>query len=69
MEKYLQVKWEKNLVFRDSLQFLPASLEKLTALLAITGRTNFYNFHEMVSQIYPGSDVELLERKGVFCYD
>ena len=57
------------MVFRDSLQFLPASLEQLTASLAKTGRGNFYNLQEVISQIYAGSDVELLERKGVFCYD
>ena len=27
IEKYLQVEWGKNIVFLDSLQFLPASLE------------------------------------------
>ena len=69
MEKYLQVEWGKNMVFRDSLQFLPSSLEQLTASLAKTGRGNFYNFHEVVAQIYPESDVELLELKSVFCYD
>ena len=60
MEKYLQVEWGKNMVFRDSLQFLPASLEQLTASLAKTGRGNFYNLHEVVAQIYPELDVELL---------
>ena len=69
MEKYLQVEWGKNMVLRDSLKVLPASLEQLTASLAKTGRGNIYNLHEVVSQMYPGSDVELLERKGVFCYD
>ena len=57
MEKYLQVEWEKNMVFRDSLQFLPASLEQLTASLAKTGRGNCYNLNEVVLQIYPGSYV------------
>ena len=57
------------MVFRDSLQFLPASLEQLTASVNKTVRENFYNFNDVVSQIYPGSDVELLERKGFFCYD
>ena len=69
MKKYLHVEWCKNMCFRDSLQFLPASLEQLTASLAKTGRENFYNFHEVVAQIYPESDVESLERMGVFCYD
>ena len=49
MEKYLQVEWGKNMVFRDSLQFLPASLEQLTASLAKTGCGNFYNLHEVVA--------------------
>ena len=57
------------MVFRDLLQFLPASLEQLTTSLAKTGHGNLYNLHEVVAQIYPESDVELLERKGVFCYD
>ena len=51
MEKYLQVEWGKNLVFRDSHQFLPASLKQLTASLGKTGRGNFYNLHEEISQI------------------
>ena len=69
IEKYLQVEWGKNMVFCDLLQFLPASLEQLTTSLAKTGCENFYNLHEVVAKIYPESDVELLERKGVFCYD
>ena len=60
MVKYLQVEWGKNLVFRDSLQFLPASLEQPTASLGKTGRGNVYNLHEVVSQMNPGSDVKLL---------
>ena len=69
MEKYLQVKWGNNMVFRDSLQFLPAFLEQLTASLAKTGRENFYNLHEVVAQIYPESNIKLPERNSVFCYD
>ena len=57
------------MVFRDSLQFVPAFLKQLTASLGKTGRGNFYNLHEVVSQMYPASDVKLLERKCVFCYD
>ena len=57
MKKYFQVEWGKNMVFRDSLQFLPASLEQLTASLAKTGRGNFYNLNEVVPPIYPESDV------------
>ena len=63
------MKWGKNIVFCDSLQFLPASLEQLTASLAKTGLGNFYNLHEVVSQMYQGSDVKLFEPKGVCFYD
>ena len=69
MEKYLQVEWAKNMLFHDSLQFLFASLEQLTVSLAKTGGRNLYNLHEVVAQMYSESDVELFERKGVFCYD
>ena len=68
MEKYLQVKWGKNMVFRDSLQFFPASLEQLVASLAKTGREKFINLHKVVAYMCPNSDVTLLERKVVFCY-
>ena len=69
MEKYLQVEWKKHMVFRDSLQFLPASLEQLAASLAKVGRKYFQNFHDVITDVYPEADFELLERKGVFCYD
>ena len=69
MEKYFQMEWGKNMVFSDLSQFLSASLDQLTISLAKAGRGNFYNLHEVVVQIYPKSDVELLELKGVFCYD
>ena len=57
------------MVFRDSLQFLPASLEQLAASLAKVGRAYFQNLHEVVTDVQPEVDVELLDRKGVFCYD
>ena len=41
METYLQVEWEKNMVFRDSLQFLPAFLKQLEASLAKVGLGDF----------------------------
>ena len=69
MEKYLQVEWGKNMVFRNSLQFLPASLEQLAASHAKVGNRNFQNLHDVVIDVYPEGDVELLERNGVFCYD
>ena len=69
MEKYLQVEWGKNMVLRDLLQFLPASMEQLAASFAKVCRCYFKNLHDVVRDVYPEADVELLERKGVFCYD
>ena len=69
MEKYLQVEWGPNMVFRNSLQFLSASLEQLAASLAKVGRGYSQNLHIVVRDVYPEADVELLERKGVCCYD
>ena len=69
MEKYLQVECGKNMVFRDSLQFLPAFLDQLAVSLATVGRGYFQNLHDVVKDVYPVANVELLERKGVFCYD
>ena len=53
MEKYLQVEWGKNRVFRDSLQFLFPSLEKLAASLAIVCREYFQNLHDVVTECIP----------------
>ena len=69
MEKYLQIQWGKNMVFRDSLQFLCSSLEALASSLAKSGREKFIHLHEIISDRYPESPVELVERKGIFCYD
>ena len=39
MEKYVQVQWGDNIIFRDSLQLIFfASLDQLVASLAKTGR-------------------------------
>ena len=69
MAKYLQMDWGMDMVFRDSLQFLPASLEQLAASLAKVCRGYFQNLHDVITDVYPEADVELLERKKVFCYD
>ena len=52
MEKYLQVQWGNHMVFRDSLQFLLASLKQLVASLAKTGREKFINLHKVVSDVF-----------------
>ena len=69
MAKYLQVDWGKNMVFRDSLQFLLASLEQLAASLATVSRGYLQNLHDVVTDVNPEANVELLKRERVFCYD
>ena len=69
MEKYHHVEWGINMVFRYSLQFLPAFLEQLAASLAKIGCGYFQNLHDVVTDVYPEAVVELLERKRVFFYD
>ena len=57
------------MVYRDSLQFLHAFRELLTASLLKTNRENFYNLHEVVAQIYIESDVELLVLDSVLFFN
>ena len=67
MEKYIKVELGKNMVFRDSLHFQPASLEQLPASLGKVSRGSFQNLHDVVTNVFSEADVELLERKGLFC--
>ena len=72
MEKYIQVQWGENIVFRDSLMFLTSSLDSLVKSLAKTGRHNFTHLHNTIALQYPDVTDEMLhmlEQKGVFCYD
>ena len=49
MERYLQVAWGKNLVFRDSLQHLTSSLEKLVESLMKVGEHKFKHLTYMAN--------------------
>ena len=72
MEKYLQVQWGLNIVFRDSLHFLTSSLDSLVKSFAKTGRQNFFLLHDTMRNFYPDATdemVQLVEQKGVFCYN
>ena len=73
MERYLQVAWGKNLVFRDSLQHLSSSLEKLTESLMKVGEHKFKHLAHMANLRYGRDGVpvnlKLLTRKGVFPYE
>ena len=66
MEKYLIMGWGQHLVFKDSLQFLNVSLERLVANLLKAGRDNFVN---LLNEFPVGDNVDLLMRKGVYPYE
>ena len=82
IEKYLTLSWGDHLVFKDSLQFLSASLEKLVENLSERA-TNWFPFRHlregMADLVGRQGDraytfgitpkMQLLLRKGVFPYD
>ena len=57
------------MVFCDSLKFLSDLLNQLAASHANIGRENFNYLHDVVTDVYPEAEVELLERTGVFYYN
>ena len=60
----------KNLVFRDSLQHLSSSLERLVESEIKVGLHKFKHLANIIKQRYGSSvDWKLLCRKGVFPYD
>ena len=69
MEKYLQIQWGDNIVFRGSLQFLFSPLDALSGSLAKSGRENFKHTDQVITSRYANANVELVKRKGIFCYD
>jgi hypothetical protein len=68
MEKYLQLEFSHHIVFKDSLQFLSCSLDRLTQNLLTSGRNNFVH---LLNEFNGRSDADigLLLRKGVYPYD
>ena len=73
MEKYLQIEWGPNLVFRDILAHLSCSLERLVESLLKVGEHKFKHLAHMTEQLYGPmhmqEKIRLLIRKGVFPYD
>ena len=69
MERYMQLKWGKNLVFRESLMFLTNSLESLVQSLRKTDEQQFKHLEILIRLKYPNADYKLLLRKGVFPYE
>ena len=62
MEKYISFSLGKNLVFIDSIQFMPSSLE------ALAGNLLPEDF-SIVGQRWKGEDFKLVTQKGVFPYE
>ena len=69
IERYMQLKRGKNLVFRDSFMFLTSSLDSLVQSLRETGEIKFKHFESIVGTRYPSTDCNLRFRKGVFLYE
>ena len=69
MERYLQLKWGKHIVFRDSFMFLSSSLDSLVQSLRKTNESKFNQLTHRVNTLHPGVDSKLLLRKGVFPYE
>ena len=69
MERYLQLKWGANLVFRDTFQFLTSSLDSLIQSQKKTDETKFFKLNTKIAEEYPGVDAKLMLRKGVFPYE
>ena len=57
------------MVFGDSHHILAASLKQLATSLAKVSSKNFRNRDDVVTEVYPVANVELLERTRVVCYN
>ena len=68
LEKYLLIQWGQHLEFKDSLQFLPASLERLVENLKTCETDKFIHLRKAFPNASP-RQLELLKQKGVYPYD
>ena len=69
LEKYLLVEWGEHLQFKDSLQFMPSSLDTLVENLKKTGNDGSFG---ILREAFPDATPEqweLLKQKGVYPYD
>lgn len=66
MEKYLSLRLGKNIVFKDTLQFMPSSLETLANNLRKSDPTKL---QPVIDHFGPNKPTDLLLRKGVFPYE
>ena len=69
MERYLTMSWGTNIVFKDSYQFMNASLEQLTVNLKKAGSGKFKIFFDEFPSEQKQMVDDLLLSKGVFPYD
>ena len=68
MERYILLEWGDHLQFKDSLQFLHSSLEKLVESLKQNNEDKFYKLKYDFSE-ESKADFELLKQKGIYPYD
>jgi hypothetical protein len=69
LEKYMTVSWGDHIVFKDSLQFLNSSLERLTECVLKGGRDKFQHLIDAFSPAYDDEAINKLLRKGIYPYD
>ena len=67
LEKYLIIGWGRHLIFKDTLQFMAASLEQLAKNLLDKGKENFVQLTRGFKET--AARMDLILRKGVFPYD
>ena len=70
LEKYMVINWGDHLVFKDSLQFLSCSLERLVDCLLRNGKDKFVHLTKTFKESgVTEMQLGLLLRKGVYPYD
>ena len=67
--KYLQLAWDDDIVFKDSLQFLNGHLELLVDCLLKSGKDKFQQLHAVFQNVTGDEGIDMLLRKGVYPYD
>jgi len=68
MEKYLLLEWGNHIQFKDTLQFLPDSLERLVENLKSDTIDKFAHLKSAFPNASP-NQIQLLKQKGIYPYD
>ena len=70
LEKFLLIEWGQHYQFKDSLQFLPGSFERLGESLKASGDEKFFYLNDMAERMkYTQEQRELIKQKGICPYD